>query len=125
MHDDALQPWTVLTSRHVHRDRWIAVRADECRSASGALIAPYYVLEYPDWVHVVALDHNDLLLLTRQYRQGDRSVSLELPCGTIDPSYSTPEAAARRELLEETGCTGTFEPVGRFSPNPATHNNSI
>jgi hypothetical protein len=36
-------------------DRWINLRADRCLTASGAEIAPYYVLIYPDWVNVVAV----------------------------------------------------------------------
>lgn len=120
-----LRPWTVAASRHIVRDRWIRIRADDCVTAEGVPIAPYYVLEYPDWVHVVALDAEDRVLLTRQYRHGLGRVSLELPCGSVEPDDAGPEEAARRELLEETGHGGDFTLVGRYSPNPATHSNTL
>jgi ADP-ribose pyrophosphatase len=41
--------------------------------------------------------------LVRQYRPAVETTVLELPSGAIDPG-ETPEAAARRELLEESGC---------------------
>ena len=62
--------WRVTGSRYVHKDRWIAVRADDCVTEDGVSVAPYYVLEYPDWVEIVALDADDNLLLVRQYRHG-------------------------------------------------------
>lgn len=117
--------WKVTASRHVLRDRWISVRADDCVTADGVKIAPYYVLEYPDWVHMVALDASGRVLVTRQYRHGAGKVTTELPCGTVDASDATPEAAARRELLEETGCDGVFTAAGSFSPNPANHANTV
>lgn len=88
--------------QYVLRDRWISVHADDCVTAEGVEISPYYVLEYPDWVNVVALDEYDHVLLIRQYRHGLGRISLELPCGGAEPGESTLDAA-RRELLEETG----------------------
>src|SRR4051794_32365072 len=61
------KPWTVKNSRDVIRDRWVKLRADDCVTAEGVEIAPYYVLEYPDWVHVVALDDEDHIILVEQY----------------------------------------------------------
>lgn len=76
--------WTVRRSSHVCRDRWITLREDECVTPEGVVVAPYYVVEYPDWVHVVALDDHDRLLLVRQYRHGTAEFTLELPAGRID-----------------------------------------
>ena len=39
-----LKPWTVLSSKTVLKDKWIDVRADDCITAEGALIAPYAFL---------------------------------------------------------------------------------
>jgi 8-oxo-dGTP pyrophosphatase MutT (NUDIX family) len=119
-------PWAVRNSKYVIKDEWIKVRADECITPEGLTIDPYYVLEYPDWVHMVLLDSEDRILVTRAYRHGMGKISIEIPCGSIEASDDSPLAAARRELLEETGYGGgEFIPVGDFSPNPANHNNRI
>lgn len=119
-----LKPWTVKASREVIRDRWIGLRADDCVTAEGTKVAPYYVLDYPDWVQVVALDDEDHVILVEQYRHGIQAMSLELPAGAIDRNDSSPLAAAARELEEETGYVGDhWRYFGRLSPNPATHTN--
>lgn len=117
--------WTVLSSRSVIRDRWIDLRADDCLTPSGHEIAPYYVLTYPDWVHVVALTASDEVLLVRQYRHGAGGSFLELPGGVIDGGEAV-EAAARRELAEETGHeAGAITLVSSLHPNPAIQNNRV
>ncbi|WP_159728927.1 NUDIX hydrolase [Methylosinus sp. Ce-a6] len=126
MTDDILRPWEVRSSRTLVRDRWINLRADRCVTQRGAELDPYYVLEYEDWVHVVALDEEDRLLLVRQYRHGAGSASLELPGGKLDAHESDPIAAGARELLEETGhAAPSLRHLARLSPNPATHANWI
>ena len=120
-----LKPWKTNSSNHILRDRWISVRADECVTSTGVTISPYYVLEYPNWVHMVVIDESGKILINKQYRHGAKKVCCELPCGTVDANDSTPQDAAKRELLEETGYGGDFELVGVTSPNPANHSNSI
>jgi 8-oxo-dGTP pyrophosphatase MutT (NUDIX family) len=115
--------WRVTASRYVHKDRWISVRADDCVTDEGAVVAPYYVLEYPDWVEVVALDADDNVLLVKQYRHGLGGISIELPAGGMEPTDTDPCAAAGRELLEETGCAGILTLVGDTRPNAGTHSN--
>ncbi len=120
-----LPPWQRLGSRYVLNDRWIAVRADDCVSAAGVEIAPYYVLEYPDWVQIVALDADDNVVMVRQYRHGIGRTCLELPAGRVDAQDGTPLVTAARELLEETGYASR-EPLtllASLSPNTATHAN--
>jgi 8-oxo-dGTP pyrophosphatase MutT (NUDIX family) len=120
-----LQPWTTLESRSILRDRWINVLAERCRTADGAEVTPYYVLDYPDWVHVVALTTEDRVILTRQYRQGVRAFSIELPCGAMHAGENPVEAAAR-ELAEETGYAGDRgEILATNWVNAASHRNSV
>lgn len=121
-----VQPWRTLSSETLLRDRWIDVRADRCVTEDGTEIAPYYVLTYPDWVHVVALTASDELVLVEQFRQGAGLVCLELPGGVIDPGDPDAIAAGQRELAEETGYVATdWQPVGLLCPNPATHTNRV
>ncbi len=98
-----LKPWTVTASEYLRKDEWIGLRADDCLTAEGVRIAPFYVVEYPDWVQIVAIDEAEHLLLVRQYRHGSQTFTIELPAGRIDPGETDPVAVARRELLEETG----------------------
>lgn len=118
--------WHVTSSQTLLRDRWIDLRADRCVTASGAVIEPYYVLGYPDWVHVVALTEADELVLVRQYRHGVGAMVLELPGGCADASDADMAAAARRELLEETGFgAAEIQHVTTLFPNPATQSNRL
>lgn len=121
---DKLKRWQVTASRTIFKDKWIHVRADDCVTPEGVPIAPYYILEYGDWVQVFAFDEEDKLLLIEQYRHGVRRNSLEPPGGAIDHNDLDPIEAAKRELREETGYTAeVWEYVGKLAVNPATHTN--
>ena len=63
---------------------------------------PFYALELPDYVSIVALTTNGDLVLVRQFRPAVEAVTLELPAGLVDVG-DTPERTAIRELKEETG----------------------
>ena len=121
---DNLPAWTVASSTHVLKDRWISVRADTCRTVEGTELSPFYVLEYPDWVQIVAMDHQDNVVLIEQYRHGLGIISLELPTGAMAPEDRDPIAAAQRELAEETGLSAdSWRHIATLAPNPANQNN--
>lgn len=108
------------------KDRWIDVRADHCVTPGGTEISPYYVLNYPDWVHVVAVTPAGGLVLVQQYRHAAGEIFLELPGGAIDAADADIEQAARRELEEETGFTAQqWKFVSSLYPNPATQTNRV
>ena len=52
------------------------------------------------------------VILARQYRPGPDEILLELPGGGVEAG-ETPEQAARRELLEETGYEGELHLAGQ------------
>lgn len=116
--------WHVVDSTYIVKDRWLSLRADVCRLPNERTIAPYYVFEYPDWVNVVALTEDGNVVLVKQYRHGLQRTLTELPCGGVEPQDASPLAAARRELLEETGYSSEhFIQTGVLSANPANHTN--
>ena len=58
------------------------------------------------------------VLLIRQYRYAADRFLYEIPAGRLEPG-ETPADCARRELLEETGCTATsIQPLGSFFTTP-------
>lgn len=75
-----------------------------CRLVSQSLLngEPYYMLEVPDYVCVVARTSAGGIMLVRQHRVVAGRDTFELPSGHVDDGEMA-EAAARRELLEETG----------------------
>lgn len=115
--------WEKISSKYLVRAPWATLRVDTCRMPDGTVIPNYYVLEYPDWVNVIALTEDDQVILVRQYRHAAGEEILELPGGVIEKGES-PELAARRELLEETGYEfTTIEYLSELYANPATATN--
>jgi ADP-ribose pyrophosphatase len=90
---------------------WLAVEAKEI-SFDGEPPATWYSVRTLDYMAVLAMTDTGKIPLVRQFRPALEVRSLELPAGLVE-STETPEAAARRELLEETGCqAGSMELVG-------------
>jgi ADP-ribose diphosphatase len=87
-----------LEKRVVFATPWFQVLA---KSVPGEE-QPYYCLALTDYVSVLATTPQNELVVVRQFRPVVETHTLELPSGNIDPG-ETPESAARRELLEETG----------------------
>lgn len=115
--------WKKISSKYLVRAPWATLRVDTCKMPDGTIIPEYYVLEYPNWVNVIALTDDNQVILVRQYRHAAGEEILELPGGVIEENES-PEQAARRELLEETGYEFTsFEFLADLYANPSTANN--
>ncbi len=118
--------WKTIYTTNIVSDRWINLRADRFITSGGTTLDPYYVLTYPDWVHIVAIQPPDHCLLIRQYRYAAEQYSLELPCGAMSEKDCSPEAAANRELLEETGFSlSSAHLIASTYANPATHTNKV
>lgn len=111
--------WKILSSVYLLKCRWLTIRKDCVRMPSGTEMEDYYVLEYPDWINVIAITEEGKFVIERQYRHGTQSVDYELCAGTIEKGEQ-PIDAAKRELLEETGYEGGEWTLYCVScPNPA------
>ncbi|ASR08159.1 MULTISPECIES: NUDIX hydrolase [Rhizobium] len=128
--NDELKPWSVTASRITYEDRWIRVRSDDCITADGIVVAPFHVLDYPDWINVIPVMPDGRVLLTREYRHGRGEIVLGLVAGSLEPGDSktgdAAMAAAERELREETGYqASTFVKLLTSYPNAASHSNMV
>ena len=122
--NQTIQEWKVLESEYLVRRPWLTARRDRLELPDGRIIPEYYVLEYPDWVNVIAITKDGQFVMERQYRHAARKISLELPCGVMEEG-ETPLEAAQRELLEETGFGGgQWKKLMELSPNPSAMSNT-
>ncbi len=79
--------------------------------------SPYYSLAMQDYVSILATTEEGDLLLVRQFRPAVEEYTVELPSGHVE-KWETPEAAARRELLEETGYeVEALDFLGKLNPD--------
>ncbi len=84
----------------------------------------FYLLDFPNWVNVVAVTPEQEMVFIRQYRYGSDRVELEIPGGVVEPGEDA-VAAGCRELMEECGYAGEKgRLIGRVNPNPAIQQNS-
>ena len=95
--------WQVTDSEYLFRRPWLTVRRDRLRLPNGNEIPEYYVLEYPDWVNVLAVTTDQKFVFVRQYRHGLGLTAFELCAGVCEKEDSSPLESAQRELWEETG----------------------
>lgn len=117
--------WRRKSSEKIADCRVFTVRRDTSERQSDGAEASFFVVENSDWVNVIALTENSEVVLIEQFRHGAEEIVLEIPGGMVDEGES-PETAARRELLEETGFSSKeFINLGKSRPNPAIQDNWI
>lgn len=96
----------MLSSKVVFRGPVFYVTSDRVQEPGG-VVARRDMIRHPGSVVILAADDSRRplrVLLARQYRYAARQPLWELPAGRIDHGEA-PLAAAKRELLEETGYT--------------------
>ncbi len=76
------------------------------------------LVHHPGGVGVVAVDGDGYVYLVEQFRKPYNSLMLEIPAGKLDKGKEDTEAAARRELSEETGLEAEkMQFIGEFYPS--------
>jgi len=101
--DTKILPWRVL-SRELALDAtpWLRCWVETVQLPNGKTVKDFYKLGLPDYAVIFAVTGDGQVVAERSYRHGVGEVCTVLPAGMLEPGEE-PEAAARRELLEETG----------------------
>jgi ADP-ribose pyrophosphatase len=101
----------------VHRGRKIQVAVDRSLSTADRTVLRDVVL-HPGAVAILPLVDADHVCLLRNHRFIVNEVLWEIPAGTLEPNEA-PEAAAVRELAEETGYQARrWRKLLAFYPSP-------
>jgi 8-oxo-dGTP pyrophosphatase MutT (NUDIX family) len=95
-----------------------AIKCDDKRRGT------FFTVNCGPWVNIIAVTDQKRLVMVEQYRHGIEALTLEIPGGSIDDTDIDPQAAAMRELREETGCVAdSWSFIGKNHPNPALQDN--
>lgn len=115
--------WRVLSERYIIQRPWLTARCETIQLPNGVVNDEYYVLEYPEWVNVIAITTEGKFVFVRQYRHAYGDTLTEI-CAGVCEKDEAPLLAAQRELQEETGYTGgEWREFMQLSPNATTCNN--
>lgn len=118
-----IKKWKTLESRYIIQRPWLTARVDKVELPDGRINPEHYVLEYPEWVNIIAITREGEFVMVRQYRHAMDIVLDELCAGVVEQGEA-PVDAAKRELLEETGYGGgTWREIMTVGQNPSICDN--
>jgi len=92
---------TVLGTRRIYDGKVLSLRVDDVVYQNGKA-SKVEVVEHDGGVSIIAQPEPDSIVLVRQFRPAIGRQLWEVPAGKLD-GKEDPEAAAHRELREETG----------------------
>ncbi len=119
-----LAGWELAEEKELLKTSVATIRSGAVRCTRSGKEKEFFLFDFSDWVNVIAITPDKRLVMIRQFRYGSRRQEIEIPGGMIDPGED-PVSAGCRELVEETGYTGS-DPliIGKVCPNPAIQRNT-
>ena len=87
--------WQTVSSKYLFRRPWLTVRCEDMLLPNGNHIPEYYILEYPDWVNMIAITKEGKFVFVRQYRPGVQTCAL--PISPYRPFFAP--VCARRKMF--------------------------
>jgi len=86
----------------VFQTEWFSIEQESFDYIESLKGKPYYRINSPDGVIILAVTEADEIILVKQFRPALDQYTLEFPSGHIN-ELESPQKAATRELYEETG----------------------
>jgi len=108
-----LLPWeTIKRTLTLDRSPWMRVFEDDIRLPDGRIIEGYLRLETPGYVVIVPVRSDARIGFIRSYKRGVDGIDIQPPAGILEQGED-PLEAAKRELMEELGCSAeTWHELG-------------
>jgi len=112
-----------LSTTPIYDGKIISLQVDEVRLPNGAT-ATREIVKHPGAVAVLAL-HEGKMIVVEQFRKPLEKSQVEIPAGKLDLGEEL-LAAARRELVEETGYSaGSMRLISSFYTSPGFANEML
>jgi ADP-ribose pyrophosphatase len=114
-----MKTWRTHASQKVFESgAWVSVELRTVETPSGQVIHDWPWVTTPDYINVVAVTPEGEFLIFRQDKYAFDTLTLAVIGGYIEAEEDA-QAAAQRELLEETGCTADrWVDLGSYRVDP-------
>ena len=96
-----LGPWVIKETKRKYQNPWIEVREDQVIRPDGNA-GTFAIVKVRPGISVLAMDANEFVYLTSEFRYAVERESIEVVSGALDGNEN-PLDAAKRELREELG----------------------
>ncbi len=116
---ESIRPWKTLSTQTLLQfEPFLTVEKHAVQLPSGQVIPDWTIVKIPDAVIVPAITPDGLFLCFRQTKYAIPGLTLAPVGGMLNPGEQ-PLAAAKRELLEETGYTAPdWTHLGSYIADP-------